>query len=148
MLLSQRIVGVVCGLLVGAQMSGAAAALPDAPENDRTPVTLSGCIGRDEKMPGAFTLSDPDTRMRYRLTGASVRKYAGRRVELVGGPTRRLTIRGGLVPSPNVAAQAGAMDPVMAAMATLPGGPETTTGDVLLPEVHVARVRSGAGSCQ
>jgi hypothetical protein len=99
-------------------------------------------------MPGSFTLNDPATGTIYRLSGVSMRKYAGRRVELVGGPPPRLTFRGGLVPSPNVAAQAGAMDPAKAAIATMPGGSESATGDVRLPEFHVSRIRSVSGSCQ
>ena len=56
-----------------------------------------------------------------------------------------LTIKGGLTPSPNVAAQAGAMDPARAAMAAAGGaaGP----GTVDLPEFKVKSVRPVSGGC-
>jgi hypothetical protein len=56
-----------------------------------------------------------------------------------------LTIKGGLLPNPNVAAQAGAMDPARAAMASAGGaaGP----GAVDLPEFKVKSVRPVSGGC-
>jgi hypothetical protein len=82
----------------------------------------------------------------YRLTGTAVRDYVGQTVLIVGGSaSKKLTIRGGLVPSPNVAAQAGAMDPARAAVASQGGsaGP----GSVELPEFKVKSVRQVSGSC-
>jgi hypothetical protein len=71
---------------------------------------LSGCVSQDRAAPSTFTFAQTGTGTKYRLGGASVRKYVGQFVEIVGAPVgRRLTIRGGLVPSPNVAAQAGAL---------------------------------------
>ena len=61
---------------------------------------------------------------------------------------RNLTIRGGLLPSPNVAAQAGAMDPAKAAIANMPGATAGAEGSVVLPEFRVARVRALDGACQ
>ena len=121
---------------------------PAAPKDTKTIVTLSGCVSRDPATPGAFTFAETGTGTKYKLGGASVRKYIGQRVELVGGQAgRRLSIRGGLLPSPNVAAQAGAIDPTKAAMANQPGGPGNGTGTVALPEFRVTSVRS-LGSCQ
>jgi hypothetical protein len=99
-------------------------------------------------VPSAFTIADAATGNQYRLSGASVRKYAGQRVVIIGGPERRLAIRGGLVPSPNAAAQAGNQDPVQAALANLPGGPNSGTGDAQLPTFRVTRVRPAGGSCE
>jgi hypothetical protein len=78
-----------------------------------------------------------------------MKKYAGRRVEIVGGvvSSPRLKIVGGLLPSPNAAAQAGAMDPSQAAIAGGAGGAGSGTGNVELPEFRVKTVRPVAGSC-
>jgi len=110
-------------------------------------ITLSGCIVRGEHAPGQYTLDDK-TAGTFRLTGADFRDYLGRRVQLIGGipSARRLTIKGGLTPNPNVAAQAGAMDPARAAVAAQGGaaGP----GTVELPEFRVKSVRPVSGSCE
>ena len=113
------------------------------------PVTLTGCVSRTEVTQGQFALADTDTGDRYRLSGTRMKKFAGKRVEIVGAPVSgRLTIKGGLYPSPNVAAQAGAIDPVKAAIATMPGGTSSGTGDPQLPEFKVAKVRAVGGSCE
>ena len=118
------------------------------PKDTKTTLTLSGCVSRDSAAPGTFTFAETGTGTKYRL-GAIVRKYAGQRVEIVGAPVgRRPTIRGGLYPSPNAAAQAGAQDPAQAAIASLPGGTNSGTGTVELPEFRVTRVRALGGSCQ
>jgi hypothetical protein len=109
-------------------------------------ITLSGCVTRGERTPGQYTLEDKKTGVTYRLTGTAVRDYVGQTVLIVGGSeSKKLTIRGGLVPSPNVAAQAGAMDPARAAVASQGGsaGP----GSVDLPEFKVKSVRPVSGSC-
>jgi hypothetical protein len=109
-------------------------------------LTLSGCVARAERTPGHYTLEDKKTGVTYRLTGTAVRDYVGQTVLIVGGSaSKRLTVKGGLVPSPNVAAQAGAMDPARAAVASQGGsaGP----GSVELPEFKVKSVRPVSGSC-
>ena len=119
------------------------------PKNTKTTLTLSGCVSRDSAVPGAFTFAETGTGAKYRLGGVGVRKYIGQRVEIVGAPAgRRPTIRGGLLPSPNAAGQAGALDPAQVAIASLPGGTNSGTGTVELPEFRVAHVRSLGGSCQ
>jgi hypothetical protein len=109
-------------------------------------ITLSGCVIRGETTPGQYTIEDKEAGLTYRLTGTDVRDYIGRRVELAGGvPSRRFTIVGGLTPNPNVAAQAGDMDPARAAMAAAGGaaGP----GTIQLPEFRVKSVRPVSGAC-
>ena len=119
------------------------------PKDAKTVVTLSGCVSRDSAVPGTFTFAETDTGAKYRLGGVGVRKYAGQRVEIVGAPVgRRPTIRGGLLPSPIAAGQAGALDPAQVAIASLPGGTNSGTGTVELPEFRVARVRSLGDSCR
>ena len=73
-----------------------------------------------------------------------MRRYVGHRVQLTGAvESKRLHIAGGLVPSANVAGQAGAMDPAQAAMAaSTPGRTQPQ-----LPTFRVARVRTVAGEC-
>ena len=114
----------------------------------RSPVELVGCISDDPGASGSFTL-DESGGGKYRLTGKSVRKYAGRMVRLVGGPQgKRLSIRGGLWPSPNLAGQAGAIDPAQASIARQPGGAASGTGGGELPEFRVVSVRRIDGSCR
>jgi hypothetical protein len=131
-------------------LGGVAAAQTPSPSSreSRSPVELVGCVSDDPGASGAFTF-DESGGGKYRLTGKSVRKYAGRMVRLVGGPQgKRLSIRGGLWPSPNVAAQAGAIDPAQASIARQPGGAASGTGGVDLPEFRVASVRGVDGSCR
>jgi hypothetical protein len=131
-----------CTALVGS----AAAQTPQTPS--RSSVELVGCVSPDPAASGSFTF-DESGGGRYRLTGRSVRKYAGRMVRLVGGPPgRRLSIRGGLWPSPNVAGQAGAIDPAQASIARQPGGAASGTGGMDLPEFRVVSVRGVDGSCR
>lgn len=130
-----------------------AAAVPLAARQDKTPATpasktisLSGCVVRGEKAPNQYTLQDA-TEGNFRLTGVNLRDYIGQRVQIAGAVVemKRLTIRGGLTPNANVAAQRGAMDPVRAAMAAAGGaaGP----GTVDLPEFKVKSVRPVSGGC-
>ena len=128
-----------CTSALGAQDKQAAGKLPKT-------ISLSGCVVRGEKTPDRFTLEDK-TEGNYRLTGINLRDYIGQRVTIAGAvvETKRFTIKGGLMPNANVAAQAGAMDPARAAVASAGGaaGP----GTVDLPEFKVRSVRPVSGSC-
>jgi hypothetical protein len=108
-------------------------------------LTLIGCIAPNPQQPGGYLLSDTEQATSYRLTGTNVREYAGRRVQLSGVAPKRLRIVGGLYPSPNVAAQGGAIDPVRAAMAaaSAAGTRDTAT----LSEFRVRSVREISGAC-
>ena len=114
-------------------------------------LTLSGCVQPSDSTPNQFTFADdvnPATATTYRLSGQNMKKYAGQRVEIVGGVVEPgLKIVGGLYPSPNVAAQAGAMDPAQAAVAASSGGPTSGTGTVELPEFRVKSVKALDGGC-
>jgi len=110
------------------------------------PITLSGCVQRGESSPDQFTLSESKGSQIYRLTGQDLRDYVGRKVQLVGGvASNRLKIAGGLTPSPNAAAQAGAIDPTRTATAA--AGGSAGPGNVELPEFRVKSVRPITGSC-
>ena len=114
----------------------------------RSPVELVGCVSKDPGTSGSFTFNE-STGSKYRLSGKSVRQYAGRMVRLVGGPRgKRLAIRGGLWPSPNVAGQAGAMDPAQESIARQPGGAAAGAGRFDLPEFRVVSVQGIDGSCE
>jgi hypothetical protein len=117
----------------------------DAPKEMR----LNGCILRDAAAPGQFNFLDNDSGGKYRLTGKDLKKFVGHRVEIVGGPPGKgITFKTGLLPSPNVAAQAGAIDTATAAVANLPGGAADANIVNTLPELHVVRLRGVEGACQ
>ncbi len=130
----------VCALPLGAQDKKTA-----SKPADKT-ISLSGCVVRGEKTPDEFTLEDA-TEGKYRLSGVKLKDYIGQRVQIAGGvvESKRLVIKGGLLPNPNVAAQAGSMDPARAAVASMGGaaGP----GTVDLPEFKVRSVRPVTGGC-
>ena len=118
-----------------------------APTSGTPPVELIGCVSTQPAASGAFTF-DESTGSKYRLTGKSVRKYAGQMVRLVGGPQGgKLSVSGGLWPSANVAGQAGAIDPAQESITRQPGGGGSGTGAANLPEFRVVSVRTVDGSC-
>ena len=108
---------------------------------------LVGCVSADPGASGSFTFSE-STGSQYRLTGKSVRKYAGKMVYLMSGPQKKLAIRGGLWPSPNAAGQAGAVDPAQESIARQRGGATSGTGGFELPELRVVSVRGAGGTCK
>jgi len=109
-------------------------------------VSLSGCVVRGEKASDQYTIEDT-TEGKYRLSGVNLKDYLGQRVQIAGAivETKRLTIKGGLTPNANVAAQAGAMDPARAAVAS--AGGSAGPGSVVLPEFKVKSVRPVSGGC-
>ena len=130
---------------IGASAQTKPAQARQKPKNEV--ITLSGCVERAEGSPAQYTIEDATSGVKYRLTGTNVRDFVGRPVLIVGGAaSRKLVIVGGLTPNPNVAAQAGAMDPARAAVAAQGGsaGP----GTVELPEFKVKSVRPGSGGCR
>ena len=112
------------------------------PSKKPATLTLTGCVQKSELPAGGYTLSD-GTGV-YRLTGVDVRDFVGRRVQVVGGDSRKLKIVGGLLPSANVAAQAGSMDPARAATAAADAAAANGTGN---PEFRVRSIKPVTGSC-
>jgi len=145
---------IACALALAVVTISTLGAQDKRPSADKKPpakgtpktISLSGCVVRAEKPADQYTLDDA-AEGKYRLSGLSLRDYIGKRVQIGGAiiETKRLTIKGGLTPNPNVAAQAGAMDPVRAATAAAGGaaGP----GTVDLPEFKVKSVRPVSGAC-
>jgi hypothetical protein len=138
-------------LFVGLLLTFAAASVaaqqasPRSSSKSKT-LTLSGCVQRSDTKAGDYTLTSDDKDLStYRLTGVDVREFVGKRVEVIGVPPK-LTVRGGLYPNPNVAAQAGAMDPAKAATEAAAGGPAATTASPL-PEFRIQSIKPVAGNC-
>jgi len=112
-------------------------------------IRLNGCISQDTIVPSQFNFLDNDGGEKYRLTGKNLKKFVGQRVEIVGGPPGKgVTFKTGLLPSPNIAAQAGAIDPGKAAIANLPGGAADAAVVSTLPEFRVIRLHGVEGACQ
>lgn len=112
-------------------------------------VAIAGCVSADDDSPERLTITDAKSGSVYRLSGTDLHRYVGQRVEVIGGVRQPpVHVRFGLLPSPNVAAQAGAIDPAQAAIAAAPGGTGAPMGDVTLPEFHVTRIRAARGACR
>jgi hypothetical protein len=145
------------GYLTGGLLAATLLFLPAAPGSAQTTVPakdaakelrLNGCISKDEIRPGQFNFRE-DGGDRYRLSGKNLKKFVGQKVEIVGGPPGKgLTFKTGLWPSPNTAAQAGALDPAKAAVARFPDGASDVAGVSQLPEFRVNRLRGVEGACQ
>jgi hypothetical protein len=145
--MKKSIAAVCIGVLFASVVAIAQTPKSSAKDKESTPSTLTGCVSDSPLPNGEFTFTDGVTGSRFRLTGKGIRQWAGQQVEIVSGPNKRLSVKGGLYPSPNIAAQGGAIDPAQAAIARQPGGAASGTG-VDLPEFRVARVRAAGGSCR
>jgi hypothetical protein len=110
------------------------------------PLTLVGCVNAPDAM-GQILFSDSAEGTVYRLSGIDLRKYAGQRVQIVGGPSsKRLHVAGGLVPSANAAAQAGDLDPNRAAIANAEAASSAARRS-RAPEFRVKSVQTMSGGC-
>jgi len=109
-------------------------------------ITLTGCVVRSETSPAQYTVKDKKAGATYRLTGVDFRDYINRPVIIIGTGAKKLAIVGGLTPTPNVAAQAGAMDPSRAAVAAQTAASSPGNPDVM-PELKVKSIRPSTGSC-
>lgn len=142
---------VAAAVSIGAAQQDKPPSSPESsPESKKAPKTLTlvGCIARGGGAPNQLTIDDAASG-RYQLAGSRLHRYIGQRVELTGSPdTSRLRIKGGLTPTPNIAGQAGAIDPVRAAIARQPGGGSAGTGDASLPSFRVRAVKALRGVCE
>ena len=129
--------GTVSGA-VSADNVSAAAGVPPAAAGTTAPPTPA-------MPPGGMV--DPAAMMNiaqgYRLSGSDLKPYAGKRVEIVGG----------LVPSPNAAATAGAASSGVVPQTGVSGTMNSTTRSatapnaVTLPEFRIESVKPIAGPC-
>ena len=121
---------------------------PPAPPAPVVPVALTGCVVRTENARNQYTLRDETGETTHRLTGLNLRGFVGQRVELLGNTpdSKRLQIKTGLLPTPNIAAQGGAIDPVQAATAA--AGGSAPVGEDEFPEFRVKSVKPLSGGCR
>jgi hypothetical protein len=119
----------------------------DQPKTPPSTVELTGCVSLTPSFTGQFAFIDGASGGTYRLNGKGMKKYAGQRVRIVGDPSsKRVKVRLGLWPSPNVAAQAGALDPAQESIARQAGGAASVPEPA--PELRVLRVHGVDGACQ
>jgi hypothetical protein len=140
---------VILIMLIALATPGAGAAQEKKPAKPPKTITLSGCVERDPTAQDRFTITDKDDGTKYRVTGKDFREFINRPVQLDGGVVvKGLKISGGLRPSANVAAQAGAIDPSRAVVqaATTESGTGTA---VDVQEFRVKAIRPAAsGNCR
>jgi hypothetical protein len=110
-------------------------------------IALTGCVERDEKTPDQFTITDPQAGGTYRVSGKDFGEFVGRRIQVDGTVVKGVAIKGGLQPTPNIAAQAGALDPSRAAVqAATAGTAAKPTAET--PEFRVKTIHPAGGACQ
>jgi hypothetical protein len=127
-----------------------ACASPLAAQTTKEPktITLTGCVEPDDAKPGEYRLTDAKEKRTYRLTGKDLREYVGRAVQIDGGVVvKGVKIAGGLQPNPNIAAQAGALDPSRAAVQAATSG-STTGPESETPQFRIKTIKSATGACQ
>ena len=133
----------VATLTAQEQSKSAAQDQPKTP----TALELTGCVSLNPAVGGQYAFVDTASGGTYRLNGKNLKKYAGQRVSLVGDTsTKRLKFKTGLWPSPNIAAQAGALDPAQESIARNSGGATNLPDGT--PELKVVRVHGVDGACQ
>ena len=146
-----RMMGAMLTVVIATSIAGAAqsSSQTDNRQSTSKTVTLTGCVEKAAGPASRYTMQGADG-SRYEVSGGGINKFVGKRVEVVAGVpgSNRLKVRGGLWPTPNVAAQGGSIDPAKAAVAAMPGGGATGTGDVNLPTVKVKSIRSIDGVCE
>ena len=119
---------------------------PPAPASTPKPLTLTGCVSSTATS-GQYTFAEVDGLREYRLNGKDISKFAGRRVEVVGGESGKgLTVKGGLWPAPSGGARGVALDPAQEAVARNRPGNDGTARAV--PEFRVSRIRLANGDCK
>lgn len=138
---------VSAGLLALGVFAQAQDPAPPAPvSKPPTTITLAGCVSARPEAAGQYTFAETDGVRAYRLNGKGIGKFAGQRVELVGGTSGKgLSIRTGLWPTPSGGARGVAQDPVQGANARQPAG-GATGGE--FQEFRVSRVRAIRGTCE
>jgi hypothetical protein len=140
-----RAVHLIAIATVAASVSLAAQDKPKKAAPAPKVLSVSGCVTEDASK--NLTIEDVKSGS-YRLTGLSVRDYIDQKVELAGAvyQSKKLVIKGGLLPNPNLAAQAGSVDQTQIANET--HGGSAPTGDVQLPEFRVKSIRPLGTGCK
>lgn len=137
---------VSAGLLAPAVLAQQAEA-PAPSSKTPTTLTMAGCVSAKPEASGQYTFAETDGLREYRLKGKGLSKFAGKRVELVGGESGNgLSIRTGLWPAPSGGARGVARDPAQESIARQRGGGGAAAGD--FQEFKVTRVRALEGTCE
>src|SRR5262249_22492274 len=105
-----------------------------------------GCLAGVQNT-NQVTFADAQHNVTYRVTGTDLREYVGQRVQVVVTSPKRLHVTGGLLPTPTVAAQAGAIDPAQAATAAVAAGRGNQAANTTLTELRVRSAKPVAGGC-
>lgn len=112
----------ILSLTLAAAMIAAATEVraAQAPAGDPKQPALSGCVTIDGAASPSMTMVETPGRAKHRVKETKPRQYFDRRMQ----------VRGGLLPTVDIAAQAGSYPPVFAAMAfTLVNGGPISTGN-------------------
>ena len=130
-----------------------AAVMPRIEQAPATPIAparillTAECVSASRDNIGQFRFQELQQGRRERLASTRIPQEPAQHVEIGGrSKVKRFTIRGGLWPSANIAAQAGALDPAQEAIARQLVGANRPPRP-LLAEFRVARVRDVNGAC-
>ena len=144
---SALIVAFVSAGLMAPVVFAQQAEAPAPPSKTPTTTTLAGCVSAKPAASGQYTFAETDGLREYRLKGKGISKFAGQRVELVGGTAGSgLSIRTGLWPAPSGGARGVAQDPTQASVSRQRGGGGATGSE--FEEFRVSRVRAIEGTCE
>jgi hypothetical protein len=143
--LRHALLGVAGAMLAMGIASGQTTPTSSSNNKGVSSTTLDGCVAQGSDNRKAFTLADAAQGETYLLKGLDVHDFVGKHVQIIGGPSKGLHIVGGLYPSPNVAAQAGGIDPTKAAIASQSGPTAQASKPVV--EFNVKSVRILSGTC-
>ena len=126
----------------------AAQKAPAPPSKPPSAITLTGCVSAKPDASGRYTFADADGVSRYELKGRKLSRWAGQRVELVGGRPDGggLSVSGGLQ-GPIAGARGTALDPSQESVKRQPGGGGAGIGP-RFPEFRVSRVKAADGACE
>lgn len=135
-------------LLPVSNSSAAQSTKQDSKKKPPKVITLTGCVQADEKNPGQFLITDA-AEGTYRIIGKDFREFLGRPVTLDGGVVvKGVVVKGGLGPTANIAAQAGAIDPSRAAVQAQVAQSTTGREDDAMPQFRVKTVKTAPGQCK
>ena len=111
-------------------------------------ITLTGCVSAKPDASGRYTFADADGISRYELKGRRLSRWAGQRVQVVGGRPDGggLSVSGGLQ-GPIAGARGTALDPSQESVKRQPGGGGAGIGP-RFPEFRVSRVKATDGACE
>lgn len=145
--MSKMLIAIVAATALMTASSGAqqpSASSPKTPE----PITLTGCVSAKPGASGQYVFSEAGGVSRYQLKGRRLNKFAGLRVEVVGGTPGGdgVAVRGGLV-GPLAGARGVAIDPSQESVKRQPGGGGAGVGPAY-PEFRVSRVKALGGACE